>query len=341
MSHINKIIEMARRDIKRIVLPEIADDRILKAAAKTLEMGFAKIILPGNEAELKNRASELGISLDEAEFVEPAKAPEIEKYVQTFYEIRKDKGITLEEARETVLNDTVFFGVLMLRAGDADGLVSGADHTTADTLRPALQILRYGLADNLGKASSFMIVDVPNCEYGEDGLFMFADCGFNQDPSPELMADIANDCTEAFKVFIGDDPRVAFISHSTKGSAKHDMVDKVKEAVRIAHEKYPELKCDGEMQVDAAIVPEIGQIKAPGSEVAGRANFLIFPNIDAGNACYKIAERLAKADVYGPLIQGLPRPVNDLSRGVQWESIPGVIAITAVQAQCARHRYKF
>lgn len=340
MSHINKIIEMARRDIKRIVLPEIADDRILKAAAKTLEMGFARIILPGNETELKKRASELGISLDAAEFVDPATAPGLENYVKQFYEIRKDKGITMEEARETVLNDTVYFGVLMLRAGDADGLVSGADHTTADTLRPALQILRYGVPEKyLRKASSFMIVDVPDCEYGDDGLFMFADCGFNQDPSSELMADIANDCTEAFKVFIGDDPRVAFISHSTKGSAKHEMVDKVREAVRIAHEKYPELKCDGEMQVDAAIVPEIGKIKAPDSEVAGRANFLIFPNIDAGNACYKIAERLAKADVYGPLIQGLPKPVNDLSRGVQWESIPGVIAITAVQAQCARYKY--
>lgn len=338
MSHINKIIEMARREIKRIVLPEVADDRILKAAAKTLEMGFARIILPGNEAELKKRAAELNINIDDAEFVEPATAPGLEKYVQEFYEIRKEKGMTLEEARETVLNDTVYFGVLMLRAGDADGLVSGADHTTADTLRPALQILRYGLPqEQLRKASSFMIVDVPDCEFGEDGLFMFADCGFNQDPSSELMADIAYDCTEAFRVFIGDDPRIAFISHSTKGSAKHDMVDKVREAVRIAHEKYPGLKCDGEMQVDAAIVPEIGEIKAPDSEVAGRANFLIFPNIDAGNACYKIAERLAKADVYGPLIQGLPKPVNDLSRGVQWESIPGVIAITAVQAQCKRN----
>ena len=248
-----------------------------------------------------------------------------------FVELRKKKGMTPEEARKILLTDYPYFGVMMVKMGDADGMVSGACHSSADTLRPSLQILKTKPGTKL--VSAFFIEVVPDCEYGEDGTFLFADCGLEQNPDPEKLAAIAASSAESFKVLIGDDPRIAMLSHSTKGSAKHADVDKVVEAVRIAHEEYPELKVDGELQLDAAIVPEIAASKAPGSSVAGKANILLFPDLDAGNIGYKLVQRLGKAEAYGPLTQGIAMPVNDLSRGCSSKDIEGVVAITAVQCQ--------
>ena len=331
MAVIDNIKARAKADIKTIILPETNDDRIIKAAAKSVEEGIAKIVLLGDEAELKSRAEELGVDISGATIINPPESPKLEEYANVFYELRKSKGVTPESAKETLSTDFVFFGDVMVKQGDADGLVSGACHTTADTIRPALQIIKTAPGEKM--VSSFFLIDVPNCEYGEKGVFMFADCGLTQDPTSEELADIADQTARSFRDLVEKEGRVAFISHSTMGSARHALVDKVTEGLRIAKETYPDLKCDGEMQVDAAIVPEVGKSKAPESEVAGQANILLFPNIDAGNSCYKIAERLAKASAFGPILQGITKPVNDLSRGCKWEDIPDVVAITAVQAQ--------
>ena len=331
MAVIDNIKARAKADIKTIILPETNDDRIIKAAAKSVEEGIAKIVLLGDEAELKARAEELGVDISGATIINPPESPKLEEYANVFYELRKSKGVTPESAKETLSTDFVFFGDVMVKQGDADGLVSGACHTTADTIRPALQIIKTAPGEKM--VSSFFLIDVPNCEYGEKGVFMFADCGLTQDPTSEELADIADQTARSFRDLVEKEGRVAFISHSTMGSARHALVDKVTEGLRIAKETYPDLKCDGEMQVDAAIVPEVGKSKAPESEGAGQANILLFPNIDAGNSCYKIAERLAKASAFGPILQGITKPVNDLSRGCKWEDIPDVVAITAVQAQ--------
>ena len=230
-----------------------------------------------------------------------------------------------------MLKDYAYYGCLMIKAGDADGMVSGACHSTADTLRPCLQIIKTKPGTKL--VSAFFLMAVPNCEYGSNGTFVFADCGLNQNPSAEELAAIAKSSAETFELLVQQEPIVAMLSHSSKGSAKHADVDKVVEATRIAKEQYPELKLDGELQLDAAIVPSIGNSKAPGSEVAGKANVLIFPDLDAGNIGYKLVQRLAKAEAYGPVTQGIAKPVNDLSRGCSAEDIVGVVAITAVQAQ--------
>lgn len=338
MAVINTIKDRARADLKKIVLPETNDERILRAADMTLKEGTAELILIGDEKDIKSRAEALGLDLSGASFINPAESPKLDEYSNVFYELRKKKGITPEQAKEKISTDYVYFGVVMVRVGDADGLVSGAAHTSADTLRPALQIVKT--AKNEKMVSSFFLIEVPDCEYGEKGTFMFADCGLTQAPTSEELADIADMTARSFKDLVGAEPIAAFISHSTQGSAKHDIVDNVKEGLRIAHETYPDLKCDGEFQVDAAIVPEVAAFKAPDSELAGKANVLIFPNIDAGNSAYKIAERLAKASAYGPILQGIAKPVNDLSRGCRWQDIPGVIAITAVQAQLIEERNK-
>ena len=253
MSFIEGIKEQARKDKKTIALPESEDERTIRAAAKVLEEGTADLILVGSEEEAKKMASDLGVNIDGAKFVDPATSEDLDSFVETLYELRKHKGMTPEKARETLLSDKTTFACMLVKTGAADGLVSGACHSTANTLRPALQILRTAPGAKL--VSGFFVMDVPNCEYGENGVFVFADCGLNQDPDPDQLAAIANDSAASFKKLVGADAKVAFISHSTKGSAKHALVDKVVAAVNAAHEQYPDLNCDGEMQVDAAIVP--------------------------------------------------------------------------------------
>ena len=331
MSYIDKIKEKARADKKTIVLPETSDKRTLIAASHIIQEGIADIIMVGDEEKIMDGAGWLEVELDGVVVVNPQTSELTEKYVQLLYETRKAKGMTVEKAREKLLNDYLTFGVMMVKANDADGMVAGACHATADTLRPALQILKT--APGVKLVSGFFIIDVPDCPYGADGTFLFADCGLNQDPTAEELAAIAETSAKSFQSLVGVKPMIAMLSHSTKGSAKHPLVDKVVEATQIAKEQYPYLCIDGELQTDAALVPAVAKSKAPGSEVAGKANVLVFPNLDCGNIGYKLVQRLGKAEAYGPMLQGIAKPVNDLSRGCSWEDIVGVVALTAVQAQ--------
>ena len=330
MNFIEEIKEKARKDLKSIILPETEDIRVLKATEKILKEGFANVILIGNEEETLNLAKNNNINIEGATIVEPSKSEKYDEYVNKFYDLRKAKGITLEQAKEMMLNN-VYFGMMMVKSEDADGLVSGAAHSTADTLRPALQILKTAPGTKL--VSSFFMMIVPECEYGEKGTFVFSDCGLNQNPTAEELSEIAISSAKSFEQLTGKESKVAMLSYSTYGSAKSELVDKVVEATKLVKEKAPNLRVDGEMQLDAAIVPEIGQSKAPGSKVAGQANTLIFPDLNAGNIGYKLVQRLAKAEAYGPLCQGIAKPVNDLSRGCSSDDIVGVVALTAVQAQ--------
>ena len=329
MSFIDTIKERAKQDLKTIVLPESEDIRTYKAAEQVLKEGFAKVIIIGSEEEVA--ANKADCDITGAVIVDPAKSDKTEAYVQKFAELRAKKGMTVEKAREIMLNQYTYYGVMMVKMGDADGLVSGACHSTADTLRPSLQILKTAPGTKL--VSSFFLMNVPNCEFGNNGTFVFSDCGLNQNPNAEELAAIAKSSADSYRALTGDEPKVAMLSYSTMGSAKHDDVTKVEEATRIAKEENPDLALDGTLQLDAAIVPSVGEFKAPGSKVAGHAHTLIFPNIDAGNIGYKLVQRLAKAEAYGPMTQGIAAPVNDLSRGCSAEDIVGVIAITAVQAQ--------
>lgn len=331
MAYIDLIKERARSDRKTIVLPETNDKRTLIAAAHILKEEIAGIIMVGNEEKIMDGAGWLEVDLTGVTVVDPARSDKFEEYAKLLYELRKEKGMTPEKARETLAEDPLTFGVMMVKADDADGMVAGACHATASVLRPSLQILRT--APGVKLVSGFFILDVPDCAYGENGTFLFADCGLNQDPNAEELAAIADTSAKSFRNLVGAKPIIAMLSHSTKGSAKHPLVDKVVEATRIAHEQYPNLTIDGELQTDAALVPQVAKTKAPGSEVAGRANVLIFPNLDCGNIGYKLVQRLAKAEAYGPMLQGIAKPVNDLSRGCSWQDIVGVVALTAVQAQ--------
>ena len=330
MNFIDSIKEKAKKDLKSIVLPETDDIRILQATDKILKEGFSNVILVGNEEKIKTLANDNNLNIEGAKIVEPSKSEKYDEYVNTFYELRKNKGITLEQAKEIML-DNVYFGMMMVKNEDADGLVSGAAHSTADTLRPALQILKTAPGTKL--VSAFFLMVVPNCEYGENGTFIFSDAGLNPNPTADELSEIAISSAKSFEQLVEKEPKVAMLSFSTYGSAKSELVDKVQEATKILKEKAPDLKADGEMQLDAAIVKEIGQSKAPGSEVAGHANTLIFPDLNAGNIGYKLVQRLAKAEAYGPLCQGIAKPVNDLSRGCSSDDIVGVVALTAVQAQ--------
>ena len=331
MGFVDLLKERAKKSIKTIVLPETEDMRTLEATDKILKEGVAKIILIGNEEEINKKAAEGGFDISGATIINPFTYEKTQEYVDLFVELRKKKGLTPEEAKEIMLKDYAYYGCLMIKNGDADGMVSGACHSTANTLRPCLQIIKTKPGTKL--VSAFFLMEVPNCEYGENGTFVFSDCGLNQNPTADELAAIALSSAESFKMLVGKEPKVAMLSYSTKGSAKHDDVTKVQEATRIAKEAAPELQLDGEMQLDAALVESVGASKAPGSTVAGHANVLIFPNLDAGNIGYKLVQRLAKAEAYGPMCQGIAKPVNDLSRGCSADDIVGVVAITAVQAQ--------
>ncbi len=330
MSFIEEIKVRASKDIKTIILPEAEDRRVLEAAAKVTKEKFAKIILIGNENKIKESAKEYGLDLTSVQIVNPEKSDKKELYAERLYELRKNKGMTLEEAKKVVLDPT-HFGMMMLKSEDADGLVSGAAHSTSDTLRPALQILKTAPGTKL--VSAFFVMCVPNCEYGEKGTFIFGDSGLNQNPNADELSEIAISSAKSFEQLVGKKSKVAMLSYSTYGSAKSELTEKVIEATRLVKEKAPNLDVDGELQFDAAIIPEIAKSKAPGSKVAGQANTMIFPNLDAGNIGYKLVQRLAKAEAYGPLCQGIAKPVNDLSRGCSSDDIVGVVAITCVQAQ--------
>ena len=330
MSFINDIKQRAKQDIKTIILPESNDLRVIKATEQVLKEGYSDIILIGNKEEIKKIAQENNIDISKAKIVDPLKSDKFSEYAEKFYELRKAKGMTLDKAKE-IMKDNVYFGMMMVKQGDGDGLVSGACHSTADTLRPALQILKTAPGTKL--VSAFFLMVVPNCEYGENGAFVFGDCGLNEYPDPEALSEIAISSSKSFKQLVGKEPKVAMLSYSSYGSAHSPLTDKVVEATKLLKEKMPELIADGELQLDAAIIPEIAASKAPGSPLKGEANTLIFPDLDAGNIGYKLVQRFAKAEAYGPLCQGIARPVNDLSRGCSAKDIAGVVAITAVQAQ--------
>ena len=334
MGFVELLKKRAKESVKTIVLPETEDMRTLEATDKILKEGVAKIILIGNEEEINKKAAEGGFDISGAQIVDPEKSDRTQAYIDKFVELRAKKGMTPEKAKEILHTQYPYYGVMMVKMGDADGMVSGACHSTADTLRPCLQILKTKPGTKL--VSAFFVMVVPDCDMGENGTFVFADCGLNQNPTSEELAAIAQSSAESFKQLVGADPRVAMLSYSTMGSAKHDDVTKVQEAVKIAKAENPDLMLDGEMQLDAALVPSVGAAKAPGSQVAGKANTLIFPNLDAGNIGYKLVQRLAKAEAYGPMLQGIAKPVNDLSRGCSAEDIVGVVALTAVQAQMAK-----
>ena len=328
MGFIEVMFDKARCDKKTIVLPESYEPRTIEACARIMQQGIADIVLIGDREKIQAVSPQWDIS--GARVVDPATSPNYENYVQSFYEMRKAKGMTLENARDTMLNP-LFYGVMMVRQQEADGMVAGAINSTANTLRPALQILRTAPGTKL--VSSFMIMVVPHCEFGANGTFLFADCGLSENPNAEELSEIAIASAATFRTMTGIDPNVAMLSYSTYGSAKSELTDKVVEATRLAKAKAPELNLDGELQLDAAIVGSVGRSKAPGSTVAGRANVLVFPDLNAGNIGYKLVQRLAKAEAYGPITQGIARPVNDLSRGCSAGDIVGVVAITAVQAQ--------
>ena len=330
MSYIDMIKERAKLDKKTIVLPETTDKRTLLAAAKLMEEGIANIIMIGDEEKIMDGAGWLEIELGGAKIVNPKTTDKLDDYVNLLYETRKAKGMTPEQAREILLKDPLTFGIVMVKANDADGMVAGACHSTADTLRPALQILKTAPGTKL--VSSFFVMDVPDCEYGEDGLFIFSDCGLNIYPNADELSEIAIASAESYANLCAATPRVAMLSFSSYGSGKGESVDKMRKATELAREKAPQLLLDGELQADAAIVASVGSMKAPTSSVAGKANVLIFPNIDAGNICYKLVQRLAKAEAYGPILQGVAKPVNDLSRGCSAADIVGTVAITCVQS---------
>lgn len=315
---------------KHIVLPEGEDVRVVRAAAEAAKQKIARITLLGKKDEIKR--DNPGVDLSAVEIVDPATSEKRTAYAQLLFSLRKAKGMTEEEA-DKLSYDNTYFGVLMVKAGDADGLVSGACHSTANTLRPGLQIVKAAPGIPLVSSCFFMVAPEGGNPYCEDGVFVYSDCGLNENPNSEQLADIAIISARTAEKIAGLQPRVAMLSFSTKGSAKHEDVSKVAAAVALAKEKAPELVLDGELQLDAALVPAVAKSKAPGSQVAGHANVLIFPDLDAGNIGYKLTERLGGFQAIGPVCQGFARPINDLSRGCKWEDIVATIAITVLQTQ--------
>ncbi len=320
----------AKQDKKTIVLAEGEELRTLQAAEMVLKEGYADIILLGREEKINEKVKAEGLDISGAKIITPETSDNYQKYAESFYELRKKKGISMNDALETLKN-TLYYGVMMVKSGDADGMVAGAVNSSANVLRPSLQILKTAPGTKL--VSAFFLLVVPDCEYGEKGTFLFADSALNEDPDAEAVSEIAISSAKSFEDLVEAQPRIAMLSYSSYGSAKSPLVEKMQEATRLAKEKRPDLLLDGELQTDAAIVPSVAASKAPGSDVAGTANVLVFPNLDAGNIGYKLVQRLAKAEAYGPILQGIAKPVNDLSRGCSAEDIAGVVAITCVQAQ--------
>lgn len=328
MTFMERIKAMAKSDKKTIVLAEGEELRTVQACQQVLKEGIANIILLGNEDKIKEVAN--GYDISGATIIDPEKADNFMEFAEKFCEMRKAKGMTMEKAVET-MKSTLYYGVMLVKEGIADGMVAGAVNATANVLRPSLQILKTAPGTKI--VSAFFVMVCPDKDYGADGVFVFGDCGLVENPSAEDLSEIAISSAGSFKSLVGVDPAVAMLSYSTYGSAKNELVDKVNTATKLAQEKRPDLMLDGELQLDAAIVPSVGQAKAPGSKVAGKANVLIFPDLNAGNIGYKLVQRLAKAEAYGPMTQGIAKPVNDLSRGCSWQDIVGVVAITCVQAQ--------
>ena len=329
MGFIDHIKELARKDKKTIILPESMDERIYAATETILKEDIANIIIIGTEEQVAEHSK--GYDITGATIIDPFTYENRQMLIDKFVELRSSKGVDAEKAAQMMDDDYMYFACMMVRAGDADGVVSGACHSSANTLRPSLQIIKTKPGSKL--VSAFFVMCVQNKELGADGVFVMGDCGLNQNPNPVQLADIAASSAESFEYLVGEKARVAMLSHSTHGSAAHPDVDKVVEATKIAQKEYPQFLIDGELQTDAAVVPEVAALKAPDSPVAGKANVLIFPDLDAGNIGYKLIQRLGNAEAYGPLCQGIAKPVNDLSRGCSAKDIVGVVAITAVQAQ--------
>ncbi len=329
MKVLQEIIANARKAQKRIVLPEGLEPRTLRAADIILKEGIARLIILGKPEQVKEEAEKLGVNLQKATLVDPATDPRREKYAAMMVEIRKNKGLTREEAL-ALLDNPLYFAPLMIKAGDADGELAGAINATGDVLRPAFQYVKTLPGVSVVSGAFLMFVNDPNI--GHEGILVFADCAVLPDPDENQLAEIAVTTARTAKAIVGLEPRVAMLSFSTKGSASHIMVDKVVNATRKARELDPDLKIDGELQVDAALVMEVAQLKAPGSEVAGRANILIFPTLESGNIGYKLVQRLARAEAIGPVLQGMAAPINDLSRGCSVTDIVNMVAITANQA---------
>ena len=335
MTLLESIVARAQSAKQRIVLPESLEDRTITAADRALADGLAEIILIGNPDEIAAKASELGLSnIGKATIIDPATSPKTEEYAQLLFQLRQKKGMTIEKARQLVL-DPLYFGCLIIKSGDADGQISGALSTTGETLRPALQIIKCAPGISCVSGAMLMVTNAP--EYGEDGVLVIGDVAVTPMPDASQLAQIAVCTAQTAKSVAGfADPKVAMLSFSTKGSASHEVVDKVVEATKLAKELDPDLKSDGELQADAALVPSVGAKKAPGSEIAGHANVLVFPCLEVGNIAYKLVQRLGHAEAIGPILQGIARPVNDLSRGCSVDDIYKMIAITACQAMDAK-----
>lgn len=324
---LENMINKVKLQKKKIVLPEGEEIRVIKATSEIIKKDIANVILLGDENTIKKKALEINVNIDKAVIINPKNSEKKDDYAKVLYEKRKHKGMTIEKSIE-LIQDVTYYGVIMVYVGDADGMVSGSIHSTADTLRPALQILKTSKI-----VSSFTIINLKDESFGEEGLLLFSDCGLNENPSDEELSEIALSSARSFRTIIQKTPRIAMLSYSSLGSANSDIVKKVRNATLLSREKDPDLIIEGEIQLDAAIIPSVSLIKTPSSKIEGKANVLIFPDLNSGNIGYKLTERFAKAKAYGPITQGLSKPVNDLSRGCNAEDIVGVVTITCLQAQ--------